>query len=122
MILLASVLAASQVVLASPDDRISIAIASDGGSYSVTRKGEQILAASPLGLELADGGDFADLELVAFYVRLAEATARRHLLLDNIGAMTNEVARTTTDVTRRDDLLIRMSPDGGAAILLEPVR
>lgn len=113
MILLASVLAASQIAVASPDNRVSIALASDGGSYSVTRKGEQILAPSPLGLEVADGGDFSGLELVAFYVRLAEATARRHLLLDNIGAMTNEVARTTTDATRRDNLKIRMTPGGG---------
>jgi len=64
VIFLVSVLAASQIVVASPDDRVRIAVASDGGSYSVTRKGEQILAASPLGLEIADGGDFSDLELV----------------------------------------------------------
>lgn len=34
------------------------------------------------------------------------------------GASANEVARTTTDATRRDSLNIRMSPGGGAAILL----
>lgn len=77
MILLTSALAASQIAVASPDDRVSIAVASDGGSYSVTRKGEQILAASPLGLELADGGDFSGLELVD----VTRQSGRRELLL-----------------------------------------
>jgi alpha-glucosidase len=43
---------AGQVTVTSPDGRAAIKIARDGGSYVVTRGGETVIAASPLGLEL----------------------------------------------------------------------
>nr|WP_052170252.1 glycoside hydrolase family 97 protein [Massilia sp. JS1662] len=43
--------AAEQVTVTSPDGRAAIRIARDGGSYVVTRGGETVIAASPLGLE-----------------------------------------------------------------------
>lgn len=58
-------LAASQIVVASPDKTAEIRIAADGASYSIYRKGEPIVSASPLGLELANAPDFSDLEVVA---------------------------------------------------------
>lgn len=57
-------LAASQIIVASPDKKAEIRIAADGASYSVYRKGEPIVADSPLGLVLADAPDFSDLEVV----------------------------------------------------------
>jgi alpha-glucosidase len=57
-------LAASQVIVASPDKAAEIRIAADGASYSVYRKGEPIVSASPMGLELSNAADFSDLEVV----------------------------------------------------------
>ena len=56
--------AASSVVLGSPDRATRIEIASDGSSLSLSRKGEQILAPSPLGLELSGAPDFGKLDLI----------------------------------------------------------
>jgi alpha-glucosidase len=57
-------LAVSQIVVTSPDKKAEIRIAADGTSYSVYRKGEPIVSASPVGLELANAPDFSDLEIV----------------------------------------------------------
>ena len=65
MFTIAMALAASQIVVASPDKTAEIRIAADGASYSIHRKGEPIVSASPLGLELANAPDFSDLEVVA---------------------------------------------------------
>jgi alpha-glucosidase len=62
MLLLAA--AAGSVALASPDGATRIEVAEDGSSFSVSRKGEQILAPSPLGLELGDAPDIGKLQLV----------------------------------------------------------
>jgi len=51
----ASVASASpglDAVVASPDRSIALRVAADGASFSVTRKGETVIAASPLGLDL----------------------------------------------------------------------
>jgi alpha-glucosidase len=56
--------AASSIVLPSPDRATRIEIASDGSNLAVSRKGEQILAPSPLGLELSDAPELGKLELV----------------------------------------------------------
>jgi alpha-glucosidase len=54
---------AGQVTVTSPDGRAAIKIARDGGSYTVTRGGETVLAASPLGLEFDGQPDFDRLVL-----------------------------------------------------------
>lgn len=58
-------LAASQIIVASPDGTAEIKIAGDGATYSISRKGESIVSASPIGLELTDAPDFRSLEVVA---------------------------------------------------------
>ncbi|MEO6217964.1 MAG: glycoside hydrolase family 97 protein [Sphingomonas sp.] len=63
MILILTAMAAAQIAVASPDASISITVAPDGGSYSVTRNKEVISRESPLGLEVADS-DYADLKFV----------------------------------------------------------
>ena len=69
--------AAGSIALASPDQATLIEIAADGSSLSVSRKGEQSLAASPLGLELSDVPDFSGLKLVG----IKRATVRRTIPL-----------------------------------------
>jgi alpha-glucosidase len=54
---------AGQVTVTSPDGRAAIKIARDGGSYTVTRGGETVIAASPLGLEFDGQPDFGGLVL-----------------------------------------------------------
>jgi alpha-glucosidase len=55
---------ASSIALPSPDRTTRIEFAPDGSSLSVSRKGEQILAPSPLGLELSDSPEFGTLKLL----------------------------------------------------------
>lgn len=43
---------AADAVISSPDGRVALRIAEDGTTFTVTRKGETVIAASPLGLEL----------------------------------------------------------------------
>jgi alpha-glucosidase len=57
-------LLAGAIALSSPDGTIHMKIARDGSTLSVSRKGEQILAPSPLGLELSGSPDFSLLQLV----------------------------------------------------------
>jgi alpha-glucosidase len=42
----------ADAVIASPDGRTTLRIAEDGSTFSVARRGESVIAASPLGLEL----------------------------------------------------------------------
>ena len=42
----------ADALIASPDGRTTLRIAADGATFSVTRRGEAVIAASPLGLEL----------------------------------------------------------------------
>jgi alpha-glucosidase len=55
--------AAGTVTVKSPDGRAAIRIARDGGSYTVTRGGETVIAASPLGLEFDGAPELGDLAL-----------------------------------------------------------
>jgi alpha-glucosidase len=71
------VAAASSIALPSPDQATRIEFASDGSSLSVSRKGEQILAPSTLGLELSDAPDFGKLELL----RVRRGTHRSNIPL-----------------------------------------
>ena len=54
---------AGQVTVTSPDGRAAIKVARDGSSYVVTRGGETVLAASPLGLEFDGQPDLGRLVL-----------------------------------------------------------
>jgi len=56
--------AVSQIVVVSPDRKAEIRIAADGTSYSIFRKGEPIVSASPMGLELSNAPDFRELEVI----------------------------------------------------------
>lgn len=66
--------AASPIALASPDHSITISVAADGTSYSVTRKGEEIVRDAPLGLMLADAPQYSDLTLVDVRKRTIDRT------------------------------------------------
>lgn len=54
---------AADAVITSPDGRITLRIAEDGGTFSVTRRGETVIAASPLGLELDGAPTLGALKL-----------------------------------------------------------
>jgi len=54
---------AADAVLASPDGRTTLRVAEDGATFSVTRRGETVIAASPLGLELDGAPGFGALKL-----------------------------------------------------------
>jgi hypothetical protein len=55
---------AGSILLASPDGSARLEIASDGSTQRLARNGEQILAASQLGLSLANSPAFGKLGLV----------------------------------------------------------
>ncbi|MFG6488472.1 glycoside hydrolase family 97 protein [Roseateles sp. BYS78W] len=79
---------AADLVLASPDGSITLRIADDASSFSIVRKGETVIAPSPLGLELDGQPAFGLLKLesrqdtkedrVIPLVATKAATARDH--------------------------------------------
>src|ERR687884_416025 len=54
---------AADAVIASPDGRTTLRIAEDGATFSVARRGETVIGASPLGLELEGAPAFGALKL-----------------------------------------------------------
>ncbi|NRF71661.1 glycoside hydrolase family 97 protein [Aquincola sp. S2] len=54
---------AADAVIASPDGRTALHIADDGSSFSIVRRGETVIATSPLGLELDGAPAFGALKL-----------------------------------------------------------
>jgi alpha-glucosidase len=59
----ASVAFAGPAVVSSPDGRIAIRIERDASRFSITRRGEPVIAASPLGLEFDGAPEFGPLAL-----------------------------------------------------------
>ena len=55
----------ADAVIASPDGRTTLRIAEDGSTFSVARRGETVIAASPLGLELDGAPGLTALKLEA---------------------------------------------------------
>ena len=53
----------ADAVIKSPDGRTTLRIAEDGSTFSVARRGETVIAASPLGLELDGAPGFGALKL-----------------------------------------------------------
>jgi len=78
---------AADAVITSPDGRVALRIADDGSQFSVSRRGEAVIAASPLGLDL-DGPALGALTLESRHdvaedrviplVATKAATARDH--------------------------------------------
>ena len=68
---------ASSAVLASPDRTARLEVAPDGSSLTLSRNGERILSASPLGLEPSGAPDLGKLERVA----VEKGTVRRTIRL-----------------------------------------
>ncbi|WP_413675346.1 glycoside hydrolase family 97 protein [Massilia cellulosiltytica] len=127
----ASAASAGQVAVTSPNGRAVIKIARDGGSYVVTRGGETVIAASPLGLEFDGQPDLGALVLEkvtktsvdrAIPLVATKASSAR----DHYRAATLQF-RDRTDATRRllvdvraydDGVAFRYRIDGGAPVRL----
>ncbi|HWU78753.1 MAG TPA: glycoside hydrolase family 97 N-terminal domain-containing protein, partial [Caulobacter sp.] len=117
-------LAMSQIIVASPDKSAEIRIAADGASYSVQRKGEPIVATSPMGLELAGAPDFANLEVV----EVKRHSQRRDIPLTATKARTARdwyngavvIFREKTGARRTLSVEARASDDGVAFRYLLP--
>lgn len=77
-------LAATAILVTSPDGSVRLEIASNGSTLSLARKGEQILATSQLGLSLASSPAFGKLKLVS----ARRATMRRTIPLTATKART----------------------------------
>ncbi len=122
---------AGQVAVTSPNGRAVIKIARDGGSYVVTRGGETVIAASPLGLEFDGQPDLGALVLEkvtktsvdrAIPLVATKASSAR----DHYRAATLQF-RDRADATRRllvdvraydDGVAFRYRIDGGAPVRL----
>ena len=59
-----SILAVAALVIHSPDKSVEFKLAQDGANYSVYRKGEEIVASSPLGLVLSQAAPYAPMSAV----------------------------------------------------------
>ena len=56
-----SIIAAAALIIASPDKSVEFKLSEDGAHYSVYRKGEEIIASSPLGLVLSQAAPYAPM-------------------------------------------------------------
>ena len=59
-----SIIAAAALIIASPDKSVEFKLSEDGAHYSVYRKGEEIVASSPLGLVLSQAAPYAPMSAV----------------------------------------------------------
>ena len=114
----ASAASSGQVAVTSPNGRAVIKIARDGGSYAVTRGGETVIAASPLGLEFDGQPEFGALVLE----KVTRTSADRAIPLvatkassarDRYRAATLQF-RDRADATRRLLVDVRAYDDGVA--------
>lgn len=62
---LAPLLLAAQISTSSPDGSLSLSVADDGRTFSVSRRSEQLIVDSPLGLDLSESGPIEGLKLQA---------------------------------------------------------
>lgn len=63
LILAAAAAHGADATITSPDGRTVLRVTEDGATFSVARRGETVIAASPLGLELAGAPPLASLKL-----------------------------------------------------------
>jgi len=116
---------ATAVSVASPDGTARIEIATDGGSVAVLRKGEQILAPSPVGLDI-EGAPLGALKLVAVKRvkrdrTIALTASKARAARDHYNGATITFAETTGP-KRTMTIEARAYDDGVAFRLLLPQR
>ena len=90
--LAASPALAADAVIASPDSRTTLRIAEDGATFSVTRRGETVIAASPLGLEL-DGEFTRELRRSVRTVRSGDVLTLRLAVAGGAAVILEPLAR-----------------------------
>jgi alpha-glucosidase len=105
----ASVALAGPVVVKSPDGRTAIRIAGDASEFSISRRGETVIAPSPLGLELDGAPDFGALALE----RLDEA------VIDRTIALVATKAAAARDHYRAATLAFRERTPAGRRLLID---
>ena len=94
----------ADAAIASPDGRTTLRIAEDGSTFSVTRRGETVIAASPLGLELDGAPALGTLKL----------ESREDATVDRTFALVATKASSARDNYRGATLALREA-DGGRA-------
>lgn len=83
-----ALVAASQIVVSSPDGKIEFRLAFDGSSYSAARNREEIVSPSALGLKLSDAPDFSQLAVKS---RKAARVDRTHKLTATKASIARDV-------------------------------
>jgi hypothetical protein len=101
--------ATGPLVVASPNGTAQIRIERDGSRFTITRRGETVIAAS-------QGGRSERVSL-----RFLPAGRYRATVWED-GATPNELRRVERVVTAADVLSLRLAPSGGAAVVLEAAR
>ena len=122
---------AGTITVTSPDGRAAIRIARDGGSYTVTRAGETVIASSPLGLEFDGAPDLGRLALEKVtrtsvdreipLVATKASSARDHYRAATLvfHARADRTRRLLVDVRAYDDgVAFRYRIDGSAPVRL----
>jgi len=117
MSLSVTLLAAAQIVTASPDKSIAISIADDGSAFSVSRRAEPLIVDSPLGLDVS-GSSLGRLELKSVERRAISRTlplvatkATRAADAYNAATLTFQ---TKGDIARTLKIEVRAYDDGVA--------
>jgi len=98
---------AADAVIASPDGRTTLRVAEDGATFTVTRRGETVIAASPLGLELDGAPPFGALALAS----------REDVAIDRTIALVATKASSARDHYRGATLAFREAGNGRRLLL-----
>lgn len=98
----------ADALIASPDGRTTLRVAEDGSTFSVTRRGETVIAASPLGLELDGAPALGTLKL----------ESREDATVDRMIPLVATKASSTRDHYRGTTLALREA-DGGRRLFID---
>jgi len=99
---------AADALITSPDGRTTLRIAEDGASFSITRRDETVIAASPMGLELDGAPAFKTLKL----------ESREDATVDRTIPLVATKAASARDRYRGATLAFR-EVDGGRRLLID---
>ncbi|WP_330832517.1 glycoside hydrolase family 97 protein [Piscinibacter sp.] len=99
---------AADAVIASPDGRTTLRIAEDGATFSVARRGETVIAASPLGLDLDGAPALGALKL----------ESREDAAVDRTIPLVATKAASARDRYRGSTLAFREA-DGGRRLFID---
>src|SRR5690349_11746537 len=99
----------ADAIVTSPDGSVALRVAADGASFSVTRRGETVIATSPLGLDIDGAAALGALALAS----------REDAAVDRTVPLIATKAASARDHYRGATLGFREAGDGGRRLFID---